>query len=80
MGGDSDSSNVTNNTTTNTSGSIATQGPNNGAQISGVNGSHIEVETTDHGAVSGSLELAGDVVGSLEDVANSALGLSLIHI
>ncbi|EIA0806125.1 hypothetical protein M2H12_14935 [Vibrio vulnificus] len=73
MGGDSDSSNVTNNTTTNTSGSIATQGPNNGAQISGVNGSNIEVNMSDHGAVEGSLDLAGDVVGSMESVANNAI-------
>lgn len=73
MGGDSDSSNVTNNTTTNTSGSIATQGPNNGVQISGVNGSNIDVTMTDHGAVGGSIDLAGDVVDNMESVANNAI-------
>ncbi|WP_418113831.1 hypothetical protein RJD40_01630 [Vibrio scophthalmi] len=73
MGGDSASSNTTNNTTTNTSGSVASQGDNNGAQISGVNGSNIEVNMSDHGAVEGSLDLAGDVVGSMESVANNAI-------
>lgn len=73
MGGDSASSNTTNNTTTNTSGSVASQGDNNGAQISGVNGSNIEVNMSDHGAVEGSLDLAGDVVDNMESVANNAI-------
>jgi hypothetical protein len=80
MGGDSESSNSTTNNTTNTSGSAAVNGDNYGPQISGVSGSDINVEMSDHGAIDGALDLAGDVVdtmgdalGSMENVTDSAL-------
>ncbi|MDD9178427.1 MULTISPECIES: hypothetical protein [Aliivibrio] len=83
MGGDGgESSSTTTTTTTNTSGSNAAQGDNNGTMISGVNNSQITV--TDHGAVNGSLNFAGDVVdkvlesntaanNNVVDVANNAM-------
>ena len=85
MGGDGgESSSTTTTTTTNTSGSNAAQGDNLGTMISGVNNSTINTTVTDHGAVSGSLNFAGDVVdkvlesntaanNNVVDVANNAM-------
>lgn len=72
MGGGKTNSNTnTTTTTTNTSGSNAAQGDNLGTMISGVNNSTINTTVTDHGAVSGSLNFAGDVVESaLESNSN----------
>lgn len=85
MGGDGgESVTETTTTTTNTSGSNAAQGDNLGTMISGVNNSTINTTVTDHGAVSGSLNFAGDVVdkvlesntaanNNVVDVANNAM-------
>ena len=73
MGGDSASSNTNTTVNTNTSGSNAAQGDNLGSMISGVNDSTINSTTTDHGAVEGSLDLAGDVIESMTNVVGGAL-------
>ncbi|XDF78832.1 hypothetical protein AAFX60_006925 [Aliivibrio fischeri] len=83
-GGSTDSTTETTTTTTNTSGSNAAQGDNLGTMISGVNNSTINTTVTDHGAVSGSLDFAGDVVdkvlesntaanNNVTEIANTAM-------
>ncbi|WP_406733432.1 hypothetical protein RJD39_04710 [Vibrio scophthalmi] len=73
MGGSSksSSSNTTNYTTTSTSGTVASDGDNNGVQIAGVNGSSITV--TDHGAVNAALAGMFDVTDEALDFGEGVL-------
>lgn len=73
MGGKSSSkSSSTNNyTTTSTSGTVASEGDNNGVMIAGVNDSTITV--TDHGAVKAALEEISKVTDSAFDFGSNAI-------
>lgn len=72
-GGGGKSSSKTSNNTTNVSGQNAIQGDNLGVTVSGINNSHLNLTTTDHGAVNGALEYGK----TLTQRANSMFSESL---
>lgn len=71
MGARSSSSNQT--TSNNNSGQNAISGDNLGTAISGVSGSTINVEATDHGAVNAALELGGELLDTNGQVVKDSL-------
>lgn len=74
MGGRSKSSNTT--TSNNNSGQNAISGDNLGTAISGVTGSTINIEATDHGAVEGALELGGELLEQNGKVVKDSLNFA----
>lgn len=57
----------------NTSGTAAAQGDNNGAQVSGVVDSTVNVTTTDHGAVKMAGDVLSDALAAMSQSTNSTL-------
>lgn len=74
MGGKSKSSNSTK--TSNVSGQNAISGDNLGTAISGINNSTLNVTSTDHGAIKGSLALGQTAIESTTEFATDALHMT----
>ncbi|HIF9265449.1 hypothetical protein [Photobacterium damselae] len=70
--GGNKSSTTTNQNYENTSGTAAAQGDNNGAQVSGVSNSTVNVTTTDGGVVDAAGEMLETALNAMSGVTNNA--------